>query len=57
MFEEVLFLWKNYTKDGREYLTGKIEWADPEKVVTGTLASAARFQAPNGGMTYWIASN
>ena len=41
----------------KEYLTGKIEWTDPEKVVTGTLASAGRFQAPNGGMTYWIASN
>lgn len=41
----------------KEYLTGKTEWADPEKVVTGTLASAGRFQAPNGGMTYWIASD
>lgn len=25
MFEEVLFLWKKQTKDGREYLTGKID--------------------------------
>jgi hypothetical protein len=41
----------------KDYLTGKIEWTDPEKAVAGTLASAGRFQAPNGGMTYWIASD
>ena len=41
----------------KDYLKKSTQWADPEGDIQKTLSSAVNFQAPNGGMTYWSASN
>ena len=41
----------------KEYFEGEFSWPDAETVVKKQLAAAADFQAPSGGMTYWIPSN
>ncbi|WP_020407269.1 MG2 domain-containing protein [Hahella ganghwensis] len=40
-----------------EYVAENIQWPHPKEDVIKTLNAAANFQAPNGGMTYWIPSN
>ncbi|RBP52756.1 hypothetical protein DFR28_101139 [Arenicella xantha] len=39
------------------YLDDDLTWPESQQVVSDTFASAASFQAPNGGMTYWINDN
>ncbi len=39
------------------YLADTVAWTDPDGDITRALAAAADFQAPNGGMAYWQASN
>ncbi|MCF8049786.1 MAG: lysozyme inhibitor LprI family protein [Desulfobacterales bacterium] len=39
------------------YLDATTQWPDPGGDITGTLGAAANFQAPNGGMAYWIPTN
>jgi len=41
----------------KEYLKNNLEWNEARSVVESQLLAAANFQAPNGGMTYWVASN
>jgi uncharacterized protein YfaS (alpha-2-macroglobulin family) len=41
----------------RTHLADTVVWPDPEADVVRTLGTAANFQAPNGGMAYWQASN
>jgi len=41
----------------KAYLPNELVWPESAKLPDQTLASAARFQAPNGGMTYWINNN
>ncbi|GHA06765.1 hypothetical protein GCM10008090_15550 [Arenicella chitinivorans] len=41
----------------KAYLPASLAWENNQQLVTETLASAASFQAPNGGMTYWINDN
>jgi uncharacterized protein YfaS (alpha-2-macroglobulin family)/uncharacterized protein len=41
----------------KAYLKEELKWEDPKGVVASTLQSAADFQAQNGGMCYWTASN
>lgn len=41
----------------RKYLPDDLQWADSAKTLKATVESAADFQAPNGGMAYWLASN
>lgn len=41
----------------RKYLPDNLQWADAAKTLKATTESAADFQAPNGGMAYWLASN
>ncbi len=41
----------------KEYLDKKTEWPKPGEDVEKALRAAANFQAPNGGMVYWIPSN
>ncbi|MES1990119.1 MAG: alpha-2-macroglobulin family protein [Pseudomonadota bacterium] len=41
----------------RSYLPDDLQWADAASTLKATLTSAADFQAPNGGMAYWVASN
>ena len=36
------------------YLDASLEWPDSGELPAATLARAASYQAPNGGMTYWI---
>ena len=38
----------------RAYLDGSLEWPDSGELPAATLALAANYQAPNGGMAYWI---
>lgn len=40
----------------KPYLPG-MEWKGAENVVSETLKSFADFQAPNGGMAYWVPQN
>ncbi|MFC1567625.1 alpha-2-macroglobulin family protein [Pseudomonadota bacterium] len=40
-----------------EYLKDDVKWPTPNADVQRALKSAANFQAPNGGMAYWVASN
>ena len=41
----------------KDYLQKQIEWTDAKDEVVKQLAASANFQAPNGGMTYWVPSN
>jgi uncharacterized protein YfaS (alpha-2-macroglobulin family) len=41
----------------RKYLPDDLQWTDAAKTLKETIQSAADFQAPNGGMGYWLASN
>ncbi|MFH2043605.1 MAG: alpha-2-macroglobulin family protein [Pseudomonadota bacterium] len=41
----------------KEYLDEKTKWPEPKADIEKALNSAANYQAPNGGMVYWIASN
>jgi hypothetical protein len=41
----------------REYLDPKTTWPRPGEDVERALGVAANFQAPNGGMVYWIPAN
>ena len=38
----------------KDYLPDDLEWQNSAELPAQTLASAASFQAPSGGMTYWI---
>ncbi len=38
----------------KAYLPDELEWPASTTLTKQTLATAAQFQAPNGGMTYWI---
>lgn len=40
-----------------EYLNKDTKWPSAKKDVAGALSAAANFQAPNGGMVYWVPSN
>ncbi|MDA0822774.1 MAG: MG2 domain-containing protein [Proteobacteria bacterium] len=40
-----------------DYLGARVQWPNPHADITAALDSATNFQAPNGGMTYWTASN
>jgi uncharacterized protein YfaS (alpha-2-macroglobulin family) len=41
----------------KQYLPKTFTWPDAEKVIKQTLDDAAGFQAPNGGMTFYIAQD
>ena len=41
----------------KPYMGKDFAWAASEGIPAETLADAASFQAPNGGMTYWVADN
>lgn len=41
----------------RGYLPARLEWPDAAKLPAQTLERAAEFQAPNGGMAYFVASD
>ena len=41
----------------RKYLPADLEWKDAPATLEATVKSAADFQAPNGGMAYWVATN
>jgi uncharacterized protein YfaS (alpha-2-macroglobulin family) len=41
----------------QEYLKNNIEWQNARGEVEDQLFAAANFQAPNGGMTYWVSNN
>ncbi|HEX7777112.1 MAG TPA: alpha-2-macroglobulin family protein, partial [Parvibaculum sp.] len=41
----------------KKYLPASLTWDKAPDTLKDTLASAADFQAPNGGMAYWVASN
>ncbi len=41
----------------KDYFEGDFHWPQAGNVVEAQLEAAANFQAPNGGMTYWIPSN
>ncbi len=41
----------------KDYLDKATQWPDAKGDVEQTLAAAANFQAPNGGMVYWVPSN
>tara|TARA_R110000868_G_scaffold91999_4_gene254962 strand:+ start:15088 stop:21063 length:5976 start_codon:yes stop_codon:yes gene_type:complete len=41
----------------RKYLPAELDWKDAPKTLADTIKSAADFQAPNGGMAYWVATN
>ena len=43
--------------DLKAYLPDSLSWENNQQLVKDTLSSAASFQAPNGGMTYWINDN
>ncbi|HUD53501.1 alpha-2-macroglobulin family protein [Parvibaculum sp.] len=40
-----------------KYLPADLTWAGAADTLKAMLASAADFQAPNGGMAYWVPSN
>jgi len=41
----------------KEYLDVDTKWPEPEEDVVRVLSAATNFQAPNGGMVYWVPSN
>ncbi|OZG75254.1 large extracellular alpha-helical protein [Hahella sp. CCB-MM4] len=41
----------------KEYVAEETKWPHPQEDIANTLNVAANFQAPNGGMAYWIPSN
>jgi uncharacterized protein YfaS (alpha-2-macroglobulin family) len=41
----------------RAYLPDDLQWPDSQALPQHMLDQAGAFQAPNGGMTYWIADN
>lgn len=41
----------------KEYLNKDTTWPSPKDDVSKALSSATNFQAPNGGMVYWVPSN
>ena len=41
----------------KAYLPDEFEWSQSASLPDQTLASASKFQAPNGGMSYWINNN
>ena len=41
----------------KEYARSGISWEDADELIPVTIASAANFQAPNGGMSYWAPKN
>lgn len=41
----------------RKYLPDDLQWPGAAATLKSTINSAADFQAPNGGMSYWVASN
>ena len=41
----------------KPYLGKKADWQDADDIPAQALADAAGFQAPNGGMTYWVADD
>ena len=43
--------------DLKPYLATTTSWSDASVVIASTLTSAVNFQAPNGGMAYWISGN
>lgn len=44
-------------KELKPWLPTTLEWADAETLTQSTLDRAANFQAPNGGMTYFVAKD
>lgn len=46
----------NYAALGK-YLPADLTWKDAPSVLKEMVASAPDFQAPNGGMAYWVPSN
>ena len=40
-----------------DYLNENFVWEEAQATTEQQLAAAANFQAPNGGMAYWVASN
>lgn len=47
----------SHYKNLKAYLPDALEWKDSESLSQSTLDQAASFQAPNGGMTYFIAQD
>ncbi len=41
----------------KDYLRAETQWPKPETDIVKALEAAANFQAPNGGMVYWIPLN
>ncbi len=41
----------------KPYLDKDTDWPTPKQDIVSELEAAANFQAPNGGMSYWVASN
>ncbi|WP_431687435.1 alpha-2-macroglobulin family protein [Hahella sp. NBU794] len=41
----------------KEYLAEDTQWPEAQKDIDSAMNAAANFQAPNGGMAYWVASN
>lgn len=41
-------------KDLQKYLPSTTSWPDSDKLIEETISSAASFQAPNGGMSYFM---
>ena len=41
----------------KDYMSKQVAWPGAKDVITTQLAAAANFQAPNGGMAFWIPSN
>ncbi|MFT4561691.1 MAG: hypothetical protein ACI9BW_001433 [Gammaproteobacteria bacterium] len=40
-----------------DYIGTRVQWPKAQADIAAAIDSAANFQAPNGGMTYWTASN
>lgn len=47
----------SHYKNLRAYLPGDLSWKDSDTLPQQTLQEAASFQAPNGGMTYFVAQD
>lgn len=41
----------------KKYLPDDLQWSTAASTLASALKSAVDFQAPNGGMTYWVAAN
>lgn len=41
----------------KKYMASSFEWGDADAVVKQTLLNATHFQAPNGGMTFYVAKD